>query len=99
MPCLHPAQKFRLHVRITRGRQYCRQPVLARDNLIAYLSGLYVSGPPNNTWHAEATFPSRGLLAMEGSHTAIGPEHDFRAVIGRVNHDRVVGDPEIVKLL
>src|SRR5262249_20007561 len=55
--------------------------------------------PADEHRHAEAAFPRRSLLAVERRHAAVGPGYQLRAVVGAVDDDRVVGDPEIVELL
>ena len=49
--------------------------------------------------HAPTALPVGVLLTAERRRPAVGPAHLLRAVVGRVHHDRVVGDAEFVDLV
>src|ERR1700730_1903453 len=49
--------------------------------------------------HAVAALPVGVLFAAERCGAAIGPGERLGTVVGRVDHDRVVGDTQIVELL
>ena len=53
--------------------------------------------PPHHQRHAERAFPVRVLLAAEGCHRRVRPGVHVGPVVGRVHHDRVLGDPEPVE--
>ena len=57
------------------------------------------SGPAHHRGHAVTAFPVGVLLAAERRGTAVGPRERLGTVVGGVDHDGVVGDAEIVKLL
>ena len=61
--------------------------------------GLILPGQRTRHGHAEGAFPVRVLFAAEGRHRAVGPGVHVRAVVGRVDDDRVVGDAQIVERL
>ena len=46
-----------------------------------------------------ATLPIGVLLTPEGGRTSVGPGERLRAVVGRVDHDGIVGDAEVVEFL
>ena len=75
------------------------QPVFVRDDVIVDRAGLDHAGPTDDQRHAEAAFPGRALLAVERCDAAIGPTPRFRAVVGAVDHDRVVVDSEFLQLV
>ena len=81
-----------------RGEQR-REPVEPADDLVGDLTGRDVSRPADHGGHTEGALPVRVLLAAERCHRPVRPGVHVRAVVGRVDHDRVVGDPEIVELL
>src|SRR5205085_8919799 len=54
--------------------------------------------PPHERRHAITALPIGVLLAAERRRTAVGPSERLGAVIGRVDHDRIVGDAEVVEL-
>ena len=49
--------------------------------------------------HPEGAFPVGVLLAAERGHRAVGPGVHVRAVVGRVDDDRIVGDAQILERL
>src|SRR5207244_11343151 len=56
------------------------------------------TGPAHDRRYAIAALPIGVLLAAEGRRAAIGPSECLGAVVGRVDHDRVAGDAEIIEL-
>ena len=60
---------------------------------------LDVAGPADHRRHAEGAFPVGVLLAAERRRRRVRPGELVRAVVGRVDDDRVVGDPEVVERL
>ncbi len=86
-------------VRLPRARHQRRQPVLAREDPVISVCGLGHAGPAHDRRNAVAAFPVAVLLAAERRGAAVGPREGLGAVVGRVDHDRVVGDAEVVELL
>jgi hypothetical protein len=78
-------------------RQQSREPVEPRDNTVRDYSWLDVVRPADHRRRSECPFPVGVLLAAEGRHGPVRPRVHVRAVIGRVNDNRVVGDAEIVE--
>ena len=58
-----------------------------------------LAGPADHLGHAERALPVRVLLAAERRHAAVRPRVHVRPVVGRVDDDRVLGDPELVELV
>ena len=94
-----PVSSWSLIVGIARRGEQGREPVEPADDLVGDLTGRDVARPANHCGHTEGALPVRVLLATERRHRPIRPCVHVRAVVGRVDHDRVVGDPEIVELL
>jgi hypothetical protein len=57
------------------------------------------AGPTDEGRHAIGAFPVRILFAAERRGACIRPRIVMRSIVGRVEHDGVVGDAEIVDLL
>ena len=93
------APELLLDGRLAADGQQGRQPVEMRDHLVGDLAGLDAAGPAHHAGHAVGAFPVGVLLVAERRHGAIGPRVHVRAVVGRVHHERVVGDLEIVEHL
>jgi len=55
--------------------------------------------PADDRRNAVAAFPVRVLLAAEHGRAAVGPGEGLGAVVGRVHHDRVVLDAELLQLV
>jgi hypothetical protein len=60
--------------------------------------GCTLPGPAHQRRHAITTLPIGILLAAERRGAAVGPGECLGAVVRRVDHDRVVGDAEVVEL-
>src|SRR6516225_4859571 len=86
-------------VGIARRRREGRKKVFVSEELIVDRSRLDHSGPADERGHAIATLKVRGFLTAIGRASAVGPGHYFRAVVGGVNDDGVVGDTEVFELL
>ena len=56
-------------------------------------------GPADHLGNAERALPVRVLLATERGHAGVRPRVHVRPVVGRVDDDRVLGDPELVELV
>ena len=74
------------------------QQILVSEHLVVRRAGLDHARPTDRHRDAEGTLPVGGLLALERRAAAVGPAHHLGAVVGRVDDDRVVGDPELVEL-
>ena len=61
--------------------------------------GFDLARPADHGRHAEGAFPVGVLLAAERRHGAVRPRVHMRPVVGRVDHDGVVGDAEVVERL
>ena len=59
--------------------------------------GLILSGPANQTGHAEGAFPVGILLAAEPRHCSVWPRIHVRPVVARVDNDGVVRDAHVVE--
>ena len=66
-------------------------------NLVRDYPGRNFSGPSHEQWNPECTLPVRIFLAAERGHRAVGPGVHVRAVVGRVDDDRAVSDPQFVQ--
>src|ERR1700712_4656550 len=82
------------NVRVSRRSEQRRQPVLVGGNVIQDCAWLDVSWPANENGPPPAPLPIGILLATIRSDPGIWPAVVVRAVVGRVHHDRVVGDAE-----
>ena len=65
--------------------------------VVAHGAGLDLAGPAHHQRNAEGAFPVGVLLAAERRHAAVGPAVAVRPVVGRVLHERVFGDAELVE--
>src|SRR5258707_15022508 len=70
-----------------------------RHNFIDDSAGLDYSGPPYQHRNAESTFGYGTFFALERMIATIRPAKDLGAIVTRKQHDRVVGNAKIVKLL
>ncbi len=86
-------------MRVARGREDRREPVLVRDDPVEDLPGRELARPPGERRHPERALPVRVLLAAKGRDPRVRPRVEVRTVVGRVKDDRVVRDPELVELL
>ena len=67
------------------------------DDLVGDRAGGDLAGPADQLGDAEGAFPVGVLLAAERGHRAVGPGVHVRAVVGAVDDDRVLGEPELVE--
>ena len=74
-----------------------REPVVVLDDLVGDRAGGDLAGPADQLGDAEGAFPVGVLLAAERGHRAVGPGVHVRAVVGAVDDDRVLGEPELVE--
>ena len=84
-------------VRLAGGREERRQPVVVLHDLVRDDAGRDLARPAHQQRDTERALPVRVLLAAERRHRAVRPRVHVRPVVGRVHHDRVVGDPELVE--
>ena len=75
-----------------------RRPVLRREDVVDLAAWRHQAGPAHHRRHTVAALPIGVLLATERCGAAVGPGEGFGAVVGRVDHDRVLGDAKIVEL-
>ena len=61
------------------------------------LPAAILPGPAHDERDAERAFPVGVLLAAERRHAAVRPGIAVRAVVGRVHHERVVGDAKLIE--
>ena len=81
-----------------RGQQR-RQHVLVREHVVVDRARLDHARPSDQGRNPVAAFPLGVLLAAERRRAAVRPAHHLGAVVGRVHHDGVVGDAELVELV
>lgn len=74
----------------------CRQPVFVRDDAVAGSSSGKFSGPTHKRRYAECAFPVGVLLVPEGCSSAVRLGVVVRSIVGRVQHNRVVGDLQFI---
>src|ERR1017187_2900549 len=86
-------------VRFTGRCQQRGKHVLVREDLIGDRTRLDHTRPADRAGHAPAAIPVRILLAAKRSAPAVGPAQFFGAVVGRVHHDGVVGNTQLVELI
>jgi hypothetical protein len=84
-------------VRVPCHREESRQPIVVLDNPVRHRASLDLARPAHQQWHAERAFPVRVLLASERRRAGIGPGIHVRAIVGRIHHEGVVGDSELVQ--
>ena len=92
-------QQLVLDVRLAGRGDQRRRPVLGREDVVDLGARRHQAGPAHHRRHAIAAFPVGVLLAAERRGAAVGPGERLGAVVGGVDHDRVVGDAEVVELL
>ena len=89
--------QFVADVRVARGCQQRRQPVVVLDDLVGHRARLDLAGPADQLRHPEGALPVGVLLAAERRGAAVGPGIAMRAVVGGVQDDGVLGDTEFVQ--
>ena len=62
-------------------------------------AGLDDAGPLRHHGHAESALVGTALLAAERVVAAVGPAEDLCAVVAGEQHDGVIGDTELIKLV
>ena len=92
-----PFQQSVLDRRVARRGEQCREPVEPGEHLVRDLAGLDMARPADHRRHAERAFPIGILLAAERCRRGVRPGELIRTVVGRVDHDRIIGDLEIVQ--
>src|SRR6185437_16144893 len=60
-------------------------------------AGFDYAGPPNKDWDAPAALPIGIFLAAERSNPRVRPAIVMRPIVGRVNHDGIIGDTELIQ--
>jgi hypothetical protein len=100
---LYPSMCTRLQLvddlRLARSGEEGRQPIVVLDDLVRDDTRRDLPRPAHHFRHAESALPVRVLLAPEGGHPGVGPGVHVRPVVGRVDDDRVLCDPELVQLV
>ena len=76
-----------------------RKPVHVVDDLVADLVLGDLARPADHRGHTPRAFPVGVLLTPERRHPGIRPGVHVRTVVGRVEHDGVVGDAQLVELV
>ncbi len=94
---LHSFLQFLFDISVTGSGCECRQPVFVCHNAVERHTFAKFPGPAHEGWHAVGPFPVGVLLAAKRRRAGVGPGIVMRAVVGRVEHDRVVGDAEFVE--
>jgi hypothetical protein len=92
-------QQLALDVRLAGGRHQRRRPVLGGEDVVDLHARRHQAGPAYHRRHAIAAFPIGVLLAAERRGAAVGPRERLGAIVGGVDHDRIVSDAEIVEFL
>src|SRR6516165_5663757 len=92
-------QELVLDVWLAGGSDQRRRPVLGGEDVVDLDARRHQAGPAYHRGHAIAALPVGVLLAAERRRAAVGPGERLGAVVGGVDHDRIVGDAEIVELL
>src|SRR5215471_16595562 len=92
-------EQLLLQIRRPRGRGEGDVQVFVTLKPIRDAAGLDVSRPLDEQRYTYPAFPSRSLFAAERRVAPIGPEDEFIAVVGGVDHDGVVIRAQIFQLL
>src|SRR5271155_839854 len=92
-------QQFVLDVGVAGRANESLHPVFRRDDVVNLGAGFDQTGPSHHRRHAIAALPVGILLAAKWRGAAVGPGEGLGAVVGRVDDDRVVRDPQVVELL
>ena len=75
------------------------QPVHVVHDLVRDRTGFDLARPTHHRRHPPAALPVRVFLASERRGGGVRPRVVVRSVVGRVKHDRVVGDAQLVQLV
>ena len=84
--------------RLAGGSEQGREPVLVGHDPVEHAPGGDLPGPSYEGGDAPGPLPIGVLLGPERGDPGVRPAVEVRAVVGRVHHDRVLGDPELVEL-
>jgi hypothetical protein len=84
-------------VRLARGCEEGRQPVVMLYDLVRDDAGGNPAGPADHLRNSESALPVRVLLAAERRHPSVWPRVHVRPVVRRVDDDRVVRNTELVE--
>src|SRR4029078_5406730 len=68
------------------------------EDVVQLGARLYEPRPAHHCRHAITAFPVSVLFAPEWRGAPIGPAEWRSTVVGRINHNGVVGDAEVVEL-
>ena len=74
-----------------------RDEVFMRAHVVHDRAGFDDAGPADDARDAEPAFPVRVLFAPERRAAAVGPGHDFGAVVCRIDDDGVIRNPQVVE--
>ena len=85
-------QQILFRVGIAGCRDQRGKHIFVCTNVVDDRAGLDHTGPADHGRHAEASLPLGGLFAGEHRRTAIWPGENFRAVIGGIHDDCVLGN-------
>ena len=91
-------QQLLLDAGLAGGGEQRRQHVLVGGDVVDDGARLDHARPADQRRHAVAALPVGVLLAAEHGGAAVGPGEGLGTVVGRVHHDGVVGDAELVEL-
>ncbi len=75
------------------------KPVFMRENLVRNGSRLDDARPTRQARNPESAFLCLPLLSVERRGTAVGPSELLGAVVGRKDHDGVVGNAQVIEFL
>ena len=92
-------QQLVFHIGLAGRSDQRRRPVLRREDLVDLGMRGHQSGPAHHCRDAISALPVGVLLALKRRRATVGPGERLGTVVRRVDHDRIVGDGEIVKLL
>ena len=84
-------------VGLARHGEEGREPVVVLDDLVRDAAGLDLARPAHQQRNAKGAFPVGVLFAAERRHAAVGPRVAVRPVVGRVHHEGVLRDAELVQ--
>src|SRR5262245_33428505 len=96
---LKALKQLRLNVGFACRRDQRLDPILRREYVIDLRAGLDQARPPHESGNAITAFPVGVLLAAERRSAAIRPCEGLSTIVGRVNDDSALRDPEIVEFL
>ncbi len=59
----------------------------------------FTTPPANHHWDSEATLPCRAFFPSEHRLCSVRPQSQFRSVVRRVEHYRVLGYSQFIQLI